>query len=75
MKVPSTWGRLLFGRGREGSVECTQGTMLIGICLIQKLQLLVLGHLSSQSPSGVIIIHLGATRSCVYILKDVTTEP
>ena len=46
IKMPSTWGRLLFGRGREGSVESAQGTMLIGICLIQKLQLLILGHLS-----------------------------
>ena len=56
-------------------MESTQGTMLISIRLIQKLQLLVLGHLSSQSSSGVIIIHLGATGSCVYILKDVTIEP
>ena len=46
MKVPSTWGRLLFVRGRERSVESPQGIMLIGICLIQKLQLLILGHLS-----------------------------
>ena len=75
MKVPSTWGRLLFGRGREGSVESAQGTMLIGICLIQKLQLLILGHLSSHRVPLGDHIHLGASGSCVYILKDVTTEP
>ena len=73
MKVPSTWGRLLFGRGREGSVESAQGTMLIGICLIQKLQLLILGHLSfhrvplgDHHPLGGLRVMCVYTQGCYY---------